>query len=154
MIKKNIIIYVDGACAGNPGPGGWGFTMSYNDHVKEEYGSEIYTTNNRMEITAAIKAIKAIKKESSITIYTDSVYVKNGITVWIHNWIKKNWNKNSKNPIKNIDLWQELWEAISIHSVEWVWVKGHNGNQGNERADYLANLGKNEAMRLANANNR
>ncbi len=82
------------------------------------------------------------------------MYLKNGITVWIHNWIKRNWNKNSKNPIKNIDLWQELWEAISIHTVEWVWVKGHNGNQGNERADYLANLGKNEAMRLANANNR
>jgi ribonuclease HI len=153
MIKKEVIIYIDGACSGNPGPGGWGFYLVHNGHTKEEYGSEIHTTNNRMEIMAAIKAITAIKSESKLLIYTDSIYLKNGITIWIHNWIKYDWKKDSKNPIKNVDLWQELWEIVSRHSIEWKWVKGHSGDIGNEKADYLANLGKNHAIRLVNANN-
>jgi ribonuclease HI len=147
MNKKEIIIYIDGACSGNPGPGGWGVFMSYNNHVKEFYGSEIHTTNNRMEIMAAIEAIRAMKQESSLIIYTDSVYLKNGITIWIHKWIKEDWKKHTKNPVKNIDLWQDLWKLIEGHSIEWKWVKGHSGNAGNERADYLANLGKNEAIK-------
>jgi ribonuclease HI len=153
MTKKEIVIYIDGACSGNPGPGGWGFFMSYNGSTKEEYGSEVNTTNNRMEITAAIKAIQAVKKKYSLTIYTDSTYLKNGITKWIHGWIKHNWKKDSKDPIKNVDLWEKLWEIISEHSIDWRWVKGHSGDFGNDKADYLANLGKKEAIRLINANN-
>ena len=153
MLKKEIVIYIDGACSGNPGPGGWGFFMSYNGNVKEEYGCELNTTNNRMEITAAIKAIEAVKKRYSLIIYTDSIYLKNGITKWIHSWIKHNWKKDTKDPIKNVDLWQKLWEIISEHSIEWRWVKGHSGDAGNDKADYLANLGKKEAIRVINANN-
>jgi ribonuclease HI len=153
MMKNPIVIYIDGACSGNPGPGGWGFFMSYNEHIKESYGGEINTTNNRMEIKAAIEAIKSVKKESNLIIYTDSVYLKNGITTWIYNWIKQDWKKNTKNPVKNIDLWQELWELIGKHSIEWKWVKGHSGDAGNDKADFLANLGKNDIIRSRNATN-
>ena len=137
-----ITIYTDGACSGNPGPGGWGVWLRYEDHEKELCGGEPETTNNRMELTAAIKSLEALKKSpSEVALYTDSVYVRDGITSWIHNWKKNGWRTAKKKPVKNDDLWKQLDGLISDHNITWHWVKGHAGDPGNERADMLANRG-------------
>lgn len=128
-----VIIHTDGACSGNPGPGGWGAVLEYGKHKKEISGGEKETTNNRMELMAVIEALKIIKKPCNIEIYTDSTYVQKGITEWINNWKKKGWKK-----IKNIDLWQELDELASKYEISWHWIKAHAGHDGNERADQLA----------------
>lgn len=140
-----VTIYTDGACAGNPGPGGWGAYFSYKGRTKEIYGSEAHTTNNRMELLAAIRALEALKKPCGVELYTDSVYVRSGITVWIHNWMKNNWRGSNKELVKNADLWQTLYEQTLIHDVNWHWIKGHSNNHGNDIADRLACRGKNEA---------
>ena len=136
-----IDIYTDGACKGNPGPGGWGALLLSGDHSKELFGGELDTTNNRMEILAAIKALEALKRRSDVKLHTDSKYVKNGIQTWIHNWKKNGWKTASRKPVKNVELWQRLDELVTQHEIEWVWVKGHSGNEGNEAADQLANKG-------------
>ncbi len=137
-----ITIYTDGACSGNPGPGGWGAWLQSGDHEKELFGGEPETTNNRMELMAAIKALEALKrKPSKVELYTDSVYVRDGITKWIHNWKKNGWRTAAKKPVKNDDLWKELDAQISQHNISWHWVKGHAGIEGNEKADALANRG-------------
>lgn len=134
-MSKQLIIYTDGACKGNPGIGGWGAILMYGKHTKEIYGATDNTTNNRMELTAVIEALKSLTRPCSIDVYTDSQYVQKGISEWIHGWIKKNWKD-----VKNVDLWQELLEAQKPHNINWNWVRGHDGNALNERADYLANL--------------
>ena len=132
-------IYTDGACLGNPGPGGWAFIIKYrNGNIKEFSGSEKYTTNNKMELTAAIKAIKYFKKKIIINIYTDSKYLKDGITIWIKKWKLNGWKTSNKKKVKNSDLWKILEEGIKDHEINWVWVKGHNENIFNEKADVLA----------------
>lgn len=140
---KKITIYTDGACSGNPGPGGWGALLIYADHQKELMEGDFNTTNNRMELTAAIEALNALKHKCSVTLHTDSTYVKDGITKWIDNWKQNGWRTAAKKPVKNADLWQALDEAVGRHDVVWKWVKGHNGDEGNERADELANMGLN-----------
>ncbi len=134
-------IYTDGACRGNPGKGGFGALLIYGDHEKELFGGAINTTNNRMELSAVICALKSLKRRSKICIYTDSQYVQKGISEWIINWKKRNWKTAAKEPVKNADLWQELDFLSQNHTIEWIWVKGHAGNKGNERADQLANKG-------------
>ncbi len=141
MKKPDIVIYTDGACSGNPGPGGWGALLEYGGKKKELYGGEADTTNNRMELIAAIEALAALKKPCNVTLYTDSVYVKDGITIWIHNWRKNNWRTAAKKPVKNADLWQQLEAAHQRHEMNWQWIKGHAGHEGNERADELARMG-------------
>lgn len=143
---KSIVIYTDGACRGNPGPGGWGAALSYPEKniEKDLYGGEQETTNNRMELTAAIKALAALKEPCEVTLFTDSQYVKNGIQTWLADWKKRDWKTAAKKPVKNKDLWQQLDEQSQRHKIEWRWVKGHSGDPGNERADYLANLGIDE----------
>ncbi|MDX8380480.1 MAG: ribonuclease HI [Ghiorsea sp.] len=136
-----IIAYTDGACSGNPGPGGWGVWLRSGAHEKELCGGEVQTTNQRMELQAAIEALKALKKPSEITIVTDSKYVLNGITEWIHGWKKKDWKNSKKEPVANKDLWEDLDKVNQIHQVNWQWVKGHSGDEGNERADELARAG-------------
>jgi ribonuclease HI len=136
-----VTIYTDGACSGNPGPGGWGVVLQAGDHRKELHGGEAGTTNNRMELMAAIEALKALKRPCEAELYTDSVYVRDGITKWIHGWQRNGWRTAAKKPVKNADLWQELVEALSPHQVEWHWVKGHAGHPENERADELAREG-------------
>ena len=143
---KKIDIYTDGACRGNPGPGGWGALLIYKDADKAIYGGEIDTTNNRMEMTAIIEALKIVKMDCNITLYTDSKYVMDGITKWLSNWKKKGWLTSKKKPVKNKDLWQILEESISKHNIEWQWVKGHAGIPGNEKADELANQGIDELI--------
>ena len=138
---NQVEIYTDGACRGNPGPGGWGAVLMYGDKRKEIFGGEANTTNNRMELMAAIKALSALNRKCELTLYTDSQYVRKGITEWIENWKKRNWKTAAKKPVKNVDLWQQLDEQVNRHSVKWVWVKGHAGNEGNELADDLANKG-------------
>ncbi|MCP4130597.1 MAG: ribonuclease HI [bacterium] len=135
---KKVHIYTDGACSGNPGPGGWGAVLKYGDHVKELSGGERDTTNNRMELQAVIEALKALKEKTELVITTDSTYVKNGITQWIFNWVKNNWKTASKKSVKNKELWQELLKLSKLHTIEWVWVKGHSGHPENERCDQLA----------------
>ena len=135
-----IYIYTDGACKGNPGPGGWGALLQYNQHKKEINGFSLETTNNIMELTAVIEALSIIKKTSDITIITDSNYVKDGITKWIDNWKNKGWKTANKKPVKNKDLWIALDEVSKNHSIDWQWIKGHSGHPQNERADELANL--------------
>ena len=141
--KPSLTIYTDGACSGNPGPGGWGVLMQYGGHEKELSGGESDTTNNRMELMAAIKALQAIKPGVShhITLYTDSTYVMKGITEWIHGWKKRGWKKSDKKPVLNADLWRELDSLNETVNVSWKWVKGHAGDPGNERADALARAG-------------
>ncbi|MFI4932595.1 MAG: ribonuclease HI [Burkholderiales bacterium] len=136
-----VVVYTDGACKGNPGPGGWGALMRWGDHAKELFGGEAQTTNNRMELTAVIEALAALKQRCEVAVYTDSEYVKNGITTWIHNWKQRGWRTADKKPVKNIELWQRLDALASQHDVRWHWVRGHDGDPGNERADELANLG-------------
>ena len=140
MIKK-AIVYTDGACSGNPGPGGWGATIKIDRETFEIYGGEDNTTNNRMELIAAIKALEYLNESYEITLYTDSNYVKDGITKWIFNWKKNNWKTSSKKTVKNSDLWIQLDAIQEKRKVNWNWVKGHSGNIGNERADELARMG-------------
>ncbi|MCF8572191.1 ribonuclease HI [Gordonia sp. HY002] len=135
---KTVEISTDGACLGNPGPGGWGAILRYGDVEKELSGAEPDTTNNRMELTAAIKALNALTRPSTVILYTDSSYVRNGITKWVAGWVRNGWKNASKQPVKNTDLWQELIEAEKVHTVEWRWVKGHAGDKYNEIADTLA----------------
>jgi ribonuclease HI len=135
-------IYTDGACSGNPGPGGWGVLLTYNGHTKELYGGEAApTTNNRMELTAAIEALEHLNRPSTIRLHTDSTYVRSGITSWMANWKRNGWKTADRKPVKNADLWQRLSDAVARHTIEWLWVKGHAGDEGNERADALANIG-------------
>ena len=148
-MKARVEIFTDGACSGNPGIGGWGALLRYKDIEKELSGAELQTTNNRMELTAVIEALKALKTECNITLYTDSKYVMNGINEWLENWKKNGWKtSNKKNEVKNIDLWQQLDELIKKHEIRWVWVKGHNGHPENERVDTLA---RNEVLKLKEA---
>jgi ribonuclease HI len=138
---QEVTIYSDGACKGNPGPGGWGAVLVAGGHEKELFGGESPTTNNRMELTAVIEALRALKRPCIINIYTDSQYVQKGISEWIHGWKARGWKTAEKKPVKNADLWQALDEATQPHQITWHWVRGHNGHPGNERADALANRG-------------
>jgi ribonuclease HI len=138
---EQIEIYTDGACKGNPGPGGWGALLRSGEHEKEIFGGERHTTNNRMEITAVIESLKLVKKKAKVCIYTDSTYVKDGISSWIKQWKINGWKTAAKKPVKNEELWRELDLLVSQHQIEWIWVKGHAGDEGNERADALANKG-------------
>jgi ribonuclease HI len=140
-----VVIYTDGACSRNPGPGGWGVVLHWNDTVKELHGGEPLTTNNRMELTAAIQALEALNRPAKARLYTDSRYLLDGITRWIRGWQRNGWLTSAKQPVKNADLWRRLVEAINGHEVTWLWVKGHAGDAGNERADALARLGIEEA---------
>ncbi len=135
-----VVIYTDGACSGNPGPGGWGAILTYGDKSKEISGGEANTTNNRMELLAAISALDALKKPSRVELHTDSQYVMKGITQWIHGWKKNGWKTADKKPVKNAELWQRLDEARRRHEIDWRWVKGHAGHEQNERADELARM--------------
>ena len=141
MSEKLLEIYTDGACRGNPGPGGWGALLLYGDQQRELYGGENETTNNRMELMAAIQGLAALKRSCELTLYTDSQYVGKGITEWLVNWKKRNWKTAAKKPEKNAELWQRLDEAQARHSVQWEWIKGHAGHAENERADELARQG-------------
>ncbi|MEY3760317.1 MAG: ribonuclease HI [Methylococcaceae bacterium] len=136
-----VIIYTDGACRGNPGPGGWGALLNYKGKIKELYGAEKLTTNNRMELMAAIQALELLTRPCSVQLNSDSIYVLKGITDWMPNWKKRGWKTASKSPVKNEDLWRRLDVAIAKHTIEWKWVKGHSGDIGNDKADTLANLG-------------
>jgi ribonuclease HI len=140
-MKDTVVIYTDGACRGNPGPGGWGVILSYKGVVKELYGGEKETTNNRMELTAAIQGLEVLKKQCKVELNTDSKYVLQGITEWLPNWKKRGWKTAGNKPVKNEDLWRRLDAAGSQHTIEWKWVKGHSGHKENDRADELANLG-------------
>ena len=137
---KPVVIYTDGACSGNPGPGGWGAILTWGDKCKEISGGEATTTNNRMELMAAISALEALTRPSRVELHTDSVYLKDGITKWIHGWKKNGWRTADKKPVKNAELWQRLDEAQRVHDIDWRWVKGHAGHAENERADELARL--------------
>lgn len=146
---KKIQVYTDGACKGNPGIGGWGVLMRYGQHEKELYGAEEQTTNNRMELMAAIKAIEAVTQICDIEVWTDSQYVQKGITEWLPNWKARDWKTAQRKPVKNADLWQRLETAISTHAVSWHWVRGHAGHVDNERADALANKAIDEWIKEA-----
>jgi ribonuclease HI len=139
--EETVVIYTDGACKGNPGPGGWGAWMRYGGRERELYGGETLTTNNRMELMAVIQALTALKRPCEVTIYTDSQYVRKGISEWIHAWKQRGWKTADKKPVKNVELWQQLDALAGLHRVQWRWVKGHSGDPGNERADLLANRG-------------
>lgn len=139
-------VFTDGGCRGNPGPGGWGVVLKYGEHVKELNGHQADTTNNQMELMAAIQAFELLKRPCKVHITTDSQYVKNGITVWISGWKKKGWKTAANKPVKNQELWQRLDAAIQSHQVEWFWVKGHSGHPENERVDELANLAIDELL--------
>lgn len=141
-----VVIYTDGACKGNPGPGGWGAWLRYGEHEKELWGGEKLTTNNRMELTAVIQALASLKRRCRVAVYTDSEYVRNGITSWIHGWKRRGWRTADNKPVKNAELWQELEAQAARHEVEWHWVRGHTGDPGNERADALANKGVGAAL--------
>ncbi|MEO1323770.1 MAG: ribonuclease HI [Pseudomonadota bacterium] len=145
MAKPEVKIWTDGACSGNPGPGGWGVLLLAGTRRKELYGGDPDTTNNRMELMAAIEALNALKKASAVTLHTDSTYVKDGLTKWIHGWKKNGWKTAAKKPVKNKDLWIALDDACQRHDIKWVWVKGHAGDEGNEKADELARRGAEEA---------
>ena len=143
-MTKTLEIYTDGACRGNPGPGGWGALLISGKNERTMHGGEADTTNNRMELTAAIEALNALKQSSTVVLYTDSKYVMDGINEWMPNWKKRAWKTAAKKPVKNKDLWQALDAATNSHEIKWRWVKGHAGNPGNEKADELANLGIDE----------
>lgn len=142
---RRVEIYTDGACKGNPGPGGWGAVLTCEGRERELCGGEPETTNNRMELTAVIEALRALRQPSHVTLHTDSQYVQKGITEWIHSWKAKGWRTAARAPVKNVDLWKALDELASQHRIDWRWVKGHAGHDGNERADALANRGVVEA---------
>ncbi len=141
---SDVEIFTDGACRGNPGPGGWGVLLRYGNHEKELYGGDVETTNNRMELMAAIQAMESLTRPCKVVLTTDSVYVRSGITEWLPNWKKRGWKTAAKKPVKNADLWQRLDKAVQGHEVDWHWVKGHSGHPENERADELANRGIDE----------
>ena len=138
--QNTVEIYTDGACSGNPGPGGWGVVLRWKGHEKELSGGEPETTNNRMEMMAAIQGLESLNRGVAVSLYTDSTYLRDGITKWIHGWKKNGWKTAAKKPVKNVDLWQRLEEAIEGHAVDWHWVKGHAGHPENEQADELARL--------------
>ena len=141
MVAEPVRIYTDGACKGNPGPGGWGALLLAGMHERELFGGEAHTTNNRMELTAVIRALAALKRESTVELYTDSEYVRKGITEWLAAWKRRGWKTSDRKPVKNADLWRELETVAGRHRVRWHWVKGHSGHPENERADALANRG-------------
>lgn len=143
---KPVTIYTDGACRGNPGPGGWGALLRYNGHEKLLKGGETPTTNNRMELMAAIAALESLREPCSVTLYTDSNYLKLGLNEWLPQWRKRNWRTTDRKPVKNQDLWERLDRAASVHRIDWRWVKGHSGDEGNEMADQLANQGLEESL--------
>ena len=147
-VRNPVVIYTDGACKGNPGPGGWGAVLTSGNTEKELFGGELGTTNNRMELTAVIEALAALKRPCRVTLYLDSEYVRKGITEWIHGWKAKGWRTAARQPVKNADLWQRLDALVATagHTIEWRWVKGHAGNPGNEHADALANRGVEVAL--------
>jgi len=140
-MTDKVTIHTDGACSGNPGPGGWGAVLQYNGHIKELKGGAEQTTNNRMELTAAIKALNSLTRPCEVEMFTDSKYVKDGLTSWINNWKKNGWKTAAKKPVKNAELWQQLDQAVKRHEINWHWVKGHQGDEMNEKADDLANQG-------------
>jgi ribonuclease HI len=146
-MKKTVDIYTDGACKGNPGIGGWGALMEYDGKSRELFGGEALTTNNRMELTAVIRALEALKRRCHVRLHTDSQYVQLGISKWIHDWKKRKWRTADKKPVKNEDLWRRLDELAAEHDIEWIWVRGHAGHEGNEKADALANRGVEEVGR-------
>lgn len=148
--KKYIEIYTDGACSGNPGPGGWGALLIYKEHRKEIFGDSLDTTNNQMEIMAAIEALKTLKDKCKVTIHTDSKYLQKGITEWIYKWQKNGWQTSGKKPVKNLELWKTLLSCIQKHDIIWSWVKGHDNNEGNEIADQLAVKGRDIALNKIN----
>jgi ribonuclease HI len=148
-MSEVVEIYTDGACKGNPGAGGWGAWFHYNGHEKSIFGGEENTTNNRMEMTAVIKALETLKRSSKVKLYTDSSYVQKGMTEWLVGWKAKNWRTAAKKAVKNDDLWKQLDELASQHQIEWLWVRGHDGNMGNERADALANAGVEQVLNKA-----
>jgi len=141
MQKDTVYLYCDGACRGNPGPGGWGVLLHYNGFERRLHGGAANTTNNRMELTAAIEGLKALTRESTVIVTTDSQYVRMGITEWLANWKRRGWKTSNKKPVKNVDLWQRLDTEAERHDIEWHWVKGHSGHPENEIADELANRG-------------
>jgi ribonuclease HI len=138
---KSVEVFTDGACRGNPGPGGWGALLRYGDNERELWGGEPETTNNRMELTAAIEALRTLKEPCRVTLTTDSQYVRKGITEWMDNWRRRGWRTAAKKPVKNVDLWRALDEQAQRHEIRWHWVKGHSGHRENEIADMLANRG-------------
>ncbi len=148
---KEVVIHTDGACRGNPGPGGWGAQLQYNDQLKTIKGGEAHTTNNRMELMAAIEALRALQQGCKVALFTDSNYVRQGITSWLPNWKKRNWKTAGNKPVKNADLWRELEEETLRHQIEWHWVKGHSGDPGNEAADSLANEAIDEMLQSQEA---
>ena len=150
VAKDTVDIYTDGACSGNPGPGGWGALLHWRDHEKELNGGETATTNNRMELLAAIAALEHLKRGARVRLHTDSLYLKDGITQWIKRWQANGWRTAARKPVKNEDLWRRLTAAIERHDVEWHWVRGHSGHPENERADQLARLGVAEARAMPN----
>jgi len=141
-----VVIHTDGACRGNPGPGGWGAILASGDHEKELYGAETETTNNRMELMAAIMALESLKYPCDVTLATDSVYLKKGMTEWLRNWKRRDWKTSGKKPVKNKELWQRLEKAAEQHHLRWQWIKGHSGHPENERADQLANRAVDEML--------
>lgn len=143
--RRRVAVYTDGACSGNPGPGGWGAILAWGEHERELWGGEPHTTNNRMELTAAIRALEALKRPVTVDLFTDSEYLRNGITQWLPRWKANGWRTAAKQPVKNADLWHELSRLSEIHSIDWHWVKGHAGHPQNERADALARRGIEEA---------
>ena len=146
ITRPKVTIYTDGACKGNPGPGGWGAWLVSGDYQKELWGGEPGTTNNRMEMTAVIEALASLKRTCDVTLYTDSEYVKNGITAWIHGWKARGWKTAARQPVKNVELWQRIDALAQLHHVDWRWVKGHAGDPGTEKADALANRGVETAL--------
>jgi ribonuclease HI len=138
---KTVVIHTDGACKGNPGPGGWGALLECDGHTRELFGGEARTTNNRMELTAVIRALESLTREAQVELYTDSQYVRNGIQSWIHGWKRNGWRTSDRKPVKNAELWRELDALAARHRIRWHWVRGHASNPGNERADALANRG-------------
>lgn len=145
---KVVEIYSDGACRGNPGPGGWGVLLRWDGHEKTLHGGEPDTTNNRMELMAAIRGLEALKRPCRVVLTTDSEYLRRGMTEWLPGWKQRNWRTAAKKPVRNVDLWQRLDRAVADHQVEWRWVRGHSGEDGNERADELANLGIDEMLAM------